>query len=55
MAIYACVCVELDLSQPLERGVWVDDGDQKKFIIILYERLPTFSYNCGVVMSRPDS
>lgn len=45
----ARVCIEIDLSKPLNRGFWVGDDSQRVFVVVLYERLPTFCYNCGVV------
>lgn len=48
-AKYARVCVELGLSQPLKRGVWIGDKDERVFIVALYERLQNFCCHCGVV------
>ncbi|KAJ0981964.1 hypothetical protein J5N97_010219 [Dioscorea zingiberensis] len=48
-AKYARVCLEIDLTRPLERGVWVNTGRSKCFVPILYEKLPVFCYNCGIV------
>lgn len=43
------ICLELDLSKPSERGFWVEDDDKQVFVIVLYEKLPTFYYRCGLV------
>ncbi|XP_039119690.1 uncharacterized protein LOC120255988 [Dioscorea cayenensis subsp. rotundata] len=48
-ARFARVCLEIDLSRPLKRGFWLEDGDSKVFVVILYERLPTFHYRCGII------
>ncbi|KAJ0967401.1 hypothetical protein J5N97_024318 [Dioscorea zingiberensis] len=48
-AKFARLCIEIDLSQPLKRGVWVNSGRKRCFIPILYERLPVFCYKCGVI------
>ncbi|XP_039115502.1 uncharacterized protein LOC120250779 [Dioscorea cayenensis subsp. rotundata] len=46
-AKFARVCVEVDLSQPLQLGTWVNYGDHSVFVLILYEKLPVFCYRCG--------
>lgn len=46
---YARVCIELDLSKPLSKGFWLGDESNRVFVVVLYERLPTFYYSCGVV------
>ncbi|XP_039118817.1 uncharacterized protein LOC120254910 [Dioscorea cayenensis subsp. rotundata] len=46
---YARVCVEIDLSKPLCRGFWVGDDMNKVFVVVMYERLPTFCYTCGLI------
>ncbi|XP_039129164.1 uncharacterized protein LOC120265358 [Dioscorea cayenensis subsp. rotundata] len=46
---FARVCVEIDLSKPLCRGFWVGDDSHRVFVVVLYERLPTFCYSCGVI------
>lgn len=46
---YARVCVEIDLSKPLCRGFWIGDDMNKVFVVVMYERLPTFCYTCGMV------
>lgn len=30
-------------------GFWLEDEGKRVFIIILYEKLPTFCYRCGLV------
>lgn len=51
----AWVCIEIDLSKPLSRGFWVGDDHQKVFVVVMYERLPTFCYNCGMVGHETNS
>ncbi|XP_039133799.1 uncharacterized protein LOC120270802 [Dioscorea cayenensis subsp. rotundata] len=46
---YARVCIEIDLSKLLCRGFWIGDDFQKVFVIVMYERLLTFCYNCGLI------
>ncbi|KAJ0961561.1 hypothetical protein J5N97_001546 [Dioscorea zingiberensis] len=48
-AKFARVCVELDLTKPLKRGIWAQSPAKRFFIPILYEKLPTFCYKCGIV------
>lgn len=50
-ARFTRVCLELDLARPLKRGFWLRDEEVKVFVLILYERLPTFcyQYHCGLV------
>ncbi|KAM0943006.1 putative transcription factor interactor and regulator CCHC(Zn) family [Dioscorea sansibarensis] len=48
-AKFARVCVELDLSQPLQQGTWVKYGEFAVFVLVLYEKLPVFCYKCGRV------
>lgn len=48
-AWYARVCLELNLARPQKRGFWVEDGNNKVFVVILYEHLPTFCYICGMI------
>lgn len=43
------MCIEIDLSKPLSRGFWVGDDSQKVFVVVMYERLPIFCYNCGLI------
>lgn len=43
------VCLEIDLSKPLSRGFWIGDDVYRVFIVVQYERLPTFYYNCGLI------
>lgn len=44
------VCLEIDLAQPLKRGLWIEDGEARVFVMIVYERLPTFCFNCGLIV-----
>lgn len=48
-ARFAWVCLEIDLAQPLKRGFRIEDGTSRVFVMILYERLPTFCFTCGLV------
>ncbi|XP_039136996.1 uncharacterized protein LOC120274516 [Dioscorea cayenensis subsp. rotundata] len=46
---YARVCLEIDLSKPLKQGFWLGDDENRVFVVVLYEKLPTFCYHCGMV------
>ncbi|KAJ0987953.1 hypothetical protein J5N97_006309 [Dioscorea zingiberensis] len=46
---FARVCLEIDLAAPLKRGFWLEDGARRLFVMVLYERAPTFCHSCGVV------
>lgn len=46
---YARLCIEVDLSKPLCKGFWIGDDLHRVFVVVLYERLPTFCYTCGVI------
>lgn len=46
---FARICVDVDLSKPLSRGFWIGDDHHRVFVIVLYERLPTFCYSCGLI------
>lgn len=46
---YARVCIEIDLSKPLCRGFWIGDDFHRVFVVVMYERLPIFCYNCGLI------
>lgn len=48
-AKFARVCVELDLSKPLQQGTWVKYGEFSVFVLVLYEKLPVFCFKCGLV------
>lgn len=39
---FARVCVDVDLSQPLQLGTWVNYGLHSVFVLVLYEKLPFF-------------
>lgn len=42
--------VEVDITKPLERGFDLDvDEDEAVSIMIRYERLPVYCYNCGKI------
>ncbi|XP_039113739.1 uncharacterized protein LOC120249304 [Dioscorea cayenensis subsp. rotundata] len=45
---YARICVEIDLAKPLKQGFWIGDDEHRVFVVVLYERLPTFCYKCGI-------
>ncbi|KAJ0984231.1 hypothetical protein J5N97_002587 [Dioscorea zingiberensis] len=56
-AKFARVCIEIDLNQPLKKGVWVNSEEpvnSQCFVSILYEKLPVFCYKCGVVEHGAD-
>lgn len=46
---FAPICLEVDLSKPLSRGLWLGDDLHRVFVVVLYERLPTFCYSCSIV------
>lgn len=46
---FARVCLEVDLSKPLSRGFWLGYDLHRVFVVVLYERLPTFCYSCCLV------
>ncbi|XP_039118901.1 uncharacterized protein LOC120255061 [Dioscorea cayenensis subsp. rotundata] len=46
---YARICLELDLSKLLSKGFWLGDDIHRVFVVVQYERLPTFCYSCGVI------
>lgn len=46
---YALLCVEIDLAKPLKQGIWVGENDHHFFVVILYEKLPSFFYIYGLV------
>lgn len=45
---YARLCIEVDLAKPLKQGFWIGDEDHRVFVVVLYERLQTFCYKCGI-------
>lgn len=46
---FACICVEIYLTRPLKQGFWIGDDAHRVFVVVLYEKLPTFCYLCGMV------
>lgn len=46
---FACVCIQIDLSKPLSCVFWIGDSQHRVFIVVLYERLPTFCFTCGLI------
>lgn len=46
---FARVYIESDLSKPICRGFWLGDDLHRVFVVVMYERLPIFCYNCGLV------
>lgn len=46
---FARLCLEIDLSKPLKWSFWLEDNDKKVFVVVLYEKLTMFCYNCGLV------
>lgn len=48
-AMFAQICVEIDLSKPLIKGFWIDNGEEKILIVVIYERLSMFCFSCGLV------
>lgn len=46
---YVLICIEIDLAKPLKQGFWIGDNEHRVFVVVLYERLPTFCYKCGLV------
>lgn len=52
---FARTCIKIDLSKPLCRGFWVGFDEQRVFVVVMYERLPTFCYTCGMIGHGSDS
>ncbi|KAJ0980100.1 hypothetical protein J5N97_008355 [Dioscorea zingiberensis] len=48
---YARVCIEIDVEQPLKKGVWVKKpySSSSTFVAAVYDRLPVFCYKCGII------
>lgn len=46
---YARICVGIDLSKSLSQGFWIGDDLHRVFVVVLYERLLTFCYTCGMI------
>lgn len=51
---FARACLEIDLPKPLNHGFWVGDTSHRVFVIVLYERLPTFCYTYGASAMAPN-
>lgn len=49
------MCIEIDLSKPLCKSFWLGDDSHRIFEVVLYERLPTFCYACGVIKHSSNS
>lgn len=43
------MCMEIDLAEPLKRGFWIRDDDNKSMITVFYEKLLVFCFKCGLV------
>lgn len=52
---FARICVEIDLANPLKQGLWIGVDAHQVFAVVLYEKLPTFCYTCGLVSHRSNS
>lgn len=37
------------MSKPLKQGFWIGNEEHRVFVVVLYEKLPTFCYLCGMV------
>lgn len=46
---YTRVCIDIDLSKPLCREFWLGDDLHRVFMIVMYVKLPTFYYSCGLI------
>ncbi|KAJ0963233.1 hypothetical protein J5N97_028355 [Dioscorea zingiberensis] len=46
---FARICIEIDLDKPLKRGIWVKLEEKYNFVALIYEKIPMFCYQCGVV------
>lgn len=46
---FARVYIEVDLANPLKRGLWIGDENHRIFVVALNECLPMFCYFCGMV------
>lgn len=46
---FAHIRVSLNITQPLQQCIWIqtEQGKEEIFIILVYERLPKFCFNCG--------
>lgn len=45
----------VDLTQPLRIGFWISNDDWRVFIVVQYECLPTFCYQCGIIGHKESS
>ncbi|KAJ0965443.1 hypothetical protein J5N97_026581 [Dioscorea zingiberensis] len=46
---FARICVEINLNQPLKRGVWVRSTSANFFVPVAYEKLPPYCFRCGII------
>lgn len=46
---FARVCIEIDLSAPLQQGVWINYGDNSILVLIQYEKIRVFCFRCGII------
>lgn len=46
---FAWVYVEIELAKPLKQSFWLGEDNHRVFVVVLYEKLPTFYYICGLV------
>lgn len=52
---YVRLCIEIYLSKPLCKGFWISDDFHKVFVVVMYERLPTFCYKYGLISHGSNS
>ncbi|KAL0925295.1 hypothetical protein M5K25_003616 [Dendrobium thyrsiflorum] len=52
---FARICVRIELDKPLPLGVWVDGMAGRFFQKVVYERIPSLCFNCGMVGHVKDS
>ncbi|WOK97893.1 hypothetical protein Cni_G06601 [Canna indica] len=52
---YIRVCVEIDLSLPINQGVWISIPGDKFFQPVVYENLPLVYFLCGLVGHKKNS
>ena len=46
-AKFARICIEMDLSKPLKRGLRVGSEDERMMMVVFYKRLSDFCFHCG--------